>query len=140
MATKPEAEKQAKKGALSMYKIFWSYKNFENSLSLEDKDTANEIWLVLKTVPGVSKLRAEKPQTKQPIKPYVKVEFVSGGKLYTYLAKESIKPGTRVVVSTDDGAQVAKVVETGAATEETLASICPLNRLKYISGIVKEVV
>ncbi len=123
-----------------MYTIIWDYKGFKNSLSFENKDTANEIWQILKSVPEVSGLRAEKPETKETEKTYVKVEFVPGGKLYTYLTKENITPETRVIVSTDDGAQIVKVVETGSATEKTLASICPLSRLKYISGIVKEVV
>ena len=122
-----------------MYRITYDYKNFVNqTISLEDKDVANQIWQALKTLPDVRNMKhsTDKP-SEQPKKIAVQVVFRSYGKRYTYLSKSKVSAGDTVVVWTADGRELVQVVECMEMTDAQLEKLCPLNKLKYIDGVVR---
>ena len=118
-------------------KIAWDFEGRHNEACFEDtavgRSAANEIWLALRGLQGVTNLYPI-PKTTTPKKKIVKVAFCPGGKHYTYLCKNSVGIGEKVVVCTTDGDQVVTVVDSGEMSDAELESICPLSQFKYIIG------
>lgn len=121
-----------------MFTIQYSYKNFVgNKVSFHTREEANECWVALKAMPGVSAMQAltdEKPAPKRYN--VCRVQFVPNGKPYTYLSKDRVNIGSTVVVWTSEGRQLVEVVDSGEMSEPELLKICPKDRFKYIAGVV----
>ena len=121
-----------------MFTLEWKYKQFEgNKITFENREEAKECWAALRTMPGILSLNGyeDKPQPKRYN--VCRVQFVPGGKPYTYLSRDKVSVGSTVVVWTTDGRELVKVIDSGVMTESELAKICPLNRFKYIEGKVE---
>ena len=116
-----------------MFQIVWKDKlNQDMHVNAYTEEEKDEIVQLL-TAAGFFGTVYRKTERKWKV---CKIEFVKGGKPYTYLTKECVPVGSLVVVCTSDGPQIVKVVDSGEMTNAELERICPLSKFKYISGIV----
>lgn len=116
-----------------MYKIIWLFCGTQNEMSFDDPKEANQVWKMLKHIPGVENMKAVIPEKKHNV---VRVVFPGGTREYTYLTNNPVKVGNYVVVEGLDRKEIVKVVYSGEMTDPELSAICPLDRFKYILGVV----
>ena len=105
------------------------------SVSFDDREMANDAWRELKSCPGVTDMTHKTADTVQRFIA-VRVQFPNYSKVYTYLAKEKVQPGSHVVVGTTDGLKVVTVVECAETSKTELEKICELSKFQYIRGKV----
>ena len=119
-------------------KVSWTFDGHDSVMVFEDtaagRAEANEIWLTLRKIEGVTNLYPH-PQSQKK-RNVVRVVFNLGGKPYTYLCKSKVGVGEKVVVYTFDGPQLVTVIESGELTDSELEKICPLAQFKYLAGKV----
>ena len=116
-----------------MYTIKWIFSGIANTAKFDTATEANNFWKMLKKIPGVENMEAIAPEKKFNV---VRVTFNGGVKEYTYLTNKPVNSGSFVVVEGNDGKEVVKVASSGEMTESQLVKICPLNKFKYITGLV----
>lgn len=116
-----------------MYTIKWIFNGIANTAKFDTATEANNFWRMLKQIPGVKNMEAIKPEKKFNV---VRVTFKGGVKEYTYLTNNPVTSGSFVVVDGLDGQEVVKVTSSGEMTESQLSEICPLDKFKYIAGLV----
>ena len=120
-----------------MYQITW--RNGSESLSVnayssEEKEAFVKALAMAGFAAIVNCLSATVPTVKKHF--VVKVVFTPGGRPYTYLCNSKIAIGDLVVVWTQDGRQVVRVIDSGEMTDSELEKICPISRFRHIEGRV----
>lgn len=116
-----------------MYKITWEFNEKKLEMDFENANDANKAWSCLKQIPGIENMQAVPPE---PQRFFARVSFGNWKQEYTYLTHKRVSVGEMVVVETPDGMQIVKVKASGTITDKQLAEICPLERFKYIVGVV----
>lgn len=124
-----------------MFIIYWDYLNrnnicFQNNkMEFSTREAANDFWKTLKDMDGITNIRTE---TDQPKKKYIALQcvFSGGSRQYTYLSKSKVDVGSFVVVYTNDGRELVRVVSCAEKTEAELTETLPMSKYKYIQGKV----
>ena len=102
-------------------------------ISFDNKDEANESYKGLKAS-GAANIRAFSDADKCIC---VDVEFVRGGKRYTYLHHELADVNQLAVVNTRNGMVVVKVVGCSIRLRKELETKMPFENYKHLVGLVK---
>jgi hypothetical protein len=120
-----------------MYQVNW--KNGSELLSVNAYSTEEkETFVKALSLAGFTAIVNCLSETAQAAKKrfVVKIVFTPGGRPYTYLCNSKIPVGDLVVVWTQDGRQVVRVIDSGEMTDSELEKICPIGRFRYIEGRV----
>ena len=119
-----------------MYQVMYRVENHEFVIDFVDRDNANRFVQVLKNSDITPYVKRKQPVEDDEYMT-VSVAFTRGGRIYTYLTTRIINVGSFVVVNTNDGPQVVKVINSCWKTRAELEKVCPFANYKYIVGEVK---